>query len=152
LVRASTDDREQEEGKSPLITSPPTPGVGFFSMVGTGVLVQSGVIYSFATGPVLSVLTGGSVFVGAGGSYNVGVINIFSASTNSHHGQGTIGASCCFVLLSVCVPFLYLFITPSHFKKTVYDVGDSVWIGCPVASAIAILAFYGLGGVFSHPG
>jgi hypothetical protein len=61
-------------------------------MVGTGVLVQSGVTYSFATGPVLSVLTGGSIFVGAGSSYNVGVLNIGTASTNSHYGQGTIGA------------------------------------------------------------
>ncbi len=60
-------------------------------MVGTGLLVQSGVVYSFAAGPIMSVITGGSIFVGAGASYNVGVINIFSATTNSHHGQGSIG-------------------------------------------------------------
>jgi len=73
------------------IIIPRTPGVGFFSMVGTGLLVQSGVVYSFAAGPIMSVITGGSIFVGAGASYNVGVINIFSATTNSHHGQGSIG-------------------------------------------------------------
>ena len=64
-------------------------------MVGTGVLVQSGVIYSFATANLFSALTGGSIFVGAGSSTNVGVINIFSATTNSHHGEGTIGESVC---------------------------------------------------------
>lgn len=92
-------------------------------MVGTGVLVQTGVVYSFAAGPIFSALTGGSIFVGAGSSTNVGVINIFSASSNSHHGQGTL----------------------------VYDAGDSTWVGCPSASAIAVSAFYGLGGAFSHP-
>lgn len=92
-------------------------------MVGTGVLVQSGVVYSFTAGPLFSALTGGSIFVGAGSSTNVGVINIFSATSNSHHGQGTL----------------------------VYDAGDSTWVGCPTASAIALSAFYGNGGAFAHP-
>lgn len=120
--------KEEKERIHHKLTNAPnknqTTGVGFFSMVGTGVLVQSGVVYSFATGPVFSVITGGSIFVGAGSSQNVGVINLFSASSNSHHGQGT----------------------------TVYDMGDSTWVGCPSANAVALAAFYGLGGVFSHPG
>lgn len=117
-------------------------------MVGAGVLVQSGVIYSFATGPVFSALTGGSIFVGAGSSTNVGVLNVFSATTNSHHGEGTIG-TCNFKLYCVhtCPSS-----PPNTTNKSVYDVGDSTWIGCPIATAIACAAFYGLGGVFSHPG
>lgn len=62
-------------------------------MVGTGVLVQSGVIYSFVSANLFSALTGGSIFVGAGSSVNVGVINVFSGTTNSHHGEATLGGS-----------------------------------------------------------
>ena len=39
-----------------------------------------------------------------------------------------------------------------HKQSTVYDVGDSTWIGCPIATAITTSAFYGLGGAYSHPG